>query len=337
MVLQQPPSMARKGSKSCDVNARKSLPKEFNANEQEWLSRAWIKVANETVQHDVDLTKAVIADYTQEMSKSFWELVEKEYANIAPKKRFREAEALFSQWDAMLPDLTDFLGAFMHVQEGVDERTGQDAENNREMVLTSVRKAFYEKHDYEFQYEVTTRLLVLHGHWRDVLKPLLIPDDEGRDEEEDGRDETTAEDPESSNDSTEKSESEEFTPRNDESESDSSSDCQMYESVEALKAKEADKGVTRPRSEQSSENEDDSTDRQRRQRLNAVGDAIFRSEMQFSEAISAKQVEVMERQLDWEIMTRSGEGLSDEAAEYIRLQRAQILQKIRKQSEEVQD
>ncbi|KAG1709468.1 hypothetical protein DVH05_020123 [Phytophthora capsici] len=325
--------MTRKGDKksvSKDVNARKLLPKQFDANEQEWLSRAWIKVANETAQHNVDLTKDIIADYTVETCKSFWGLVEKEYANIAPKKRSRAAEVLFSQWDAMLPDLTEFLGAFMHVQQGFTGGTGQDAEINREKVLKSVRKAFQESHGYEFQYEVTTRLLILHGHWNDVLKPLVIPDDE-EDSKEEG---TTAEDLESLHES---DETEEFKPRNVESESDSSSDCQIYESEEALKANVAGGCVTRPRTETSAENDDDSTDRLRRQRLNAAGDAIARSETQLYGGISAKQLEVMERQLDWNIMTRSEEGLSDGAVEYLHLQRTQILRKIRQQSEEVQD
>ncbi|KAL3672948.1 hypothetical protein V7S43_002250 [Phytophthora oleae] len=230
----------------------------------------------------------------------------------------------------MLPDLTEFMGAFMHVQEGYGGRTGQDAEINREKVLKSVRKAFQASHEHEFQYEVTTRLLILHGHWQDVLKPLVI-----RDGEEDEHEVATTEDQESSNESTEHEAagSEQFAPRIDESESDSSSDCQIYECVETLEVKEASGGVTRPRTELS----DDTTDRLRRQRLNAAGDASVRNETQLDEGIGVKQLEVMERQLDWNIMTRSEEELSAEAVEYLRLQRAQILQKIRQKSGELQD
>ncbi|POM72326.1 Hypothetical protein PHPALM_10972 [Phytophthora palmivora] len=54
------------------------------------------------------------------------------------------------------------------------------------------------------------------------------------------------------------------------------------------------------------------------------------------EDVAAKKLEVLERQLEWDIMTRNEDDLSPEGVEYLRIQRTQILSRMRKQTQEQQ-
>jgi hypothetical protein len=50
-----------------------------------------------------------------------------------------------------------------------------------------------------------------------------------------------------------------------------------------------------------------------------------------ADEVALRKVEVMERRLELEIMTRSEDGLSPEAVEYVRWQRQLVLIKMREQ------
>lgn len=112
------------------------------------------------------------------------------------------------------------------------------------------------------------------------------------------------------------------------------------ESAEPFQPKESSESVgrvTRLRAEGNPNSEENTSGRRLRRRLDTAGHAAIpltrANTAQFEEDIGAKKMEVMERQLDLDIMTFSEDGLSPEAVEYLRLQRAWILRKIRKQTE----
>ncbi|OWZ13120.1 hypothetical protein PHMEG_00013614 [Phytophthora megakarya] len=283
------------GPISSDEATQGLVSKDFDATELECLSRAWIKVVNESIQHGVELSKELIEDCTQETCKSFWELVQKEYSSLAPKDHAKTFDELYGQWNEVLPHLTEFLMVFSRLWKGCN-LSGQDAEVRCEKAFTAVQKEFQAKHGHDFEYEVTARLLIHHGEWWTVLKPLLMPSNEDKPESESS---TPGDDQESSN--------EPSTPEN----------------------------VSTPE-ELGTDEEEDTPKRSRLDSTTQVSISSSQSVDSQFEALDTKKLEVVERQLEWNIMTRSEDDLSAEGIEYLRLQRDQILRKMRMQTQEQQ-
>ncbi|GMF14706.1 unnamed protein product [Phytophthora fragariaefolia] len=259
----------------------------FTPDQQERLSRAWIKVVNETTAYDIALTQEIMNDLHHEIGSSFWEWVQEEYTNSEQGGRERSIGELHSQWVSTMPSLVDFLALFCH--KWVDSRlSSQDAEASREEAFSSGQNAFKEKHGYPFPQENTARLLVHHAKWRTLIKPLLMPEE---------------------------------------------NHYEQVAKVTMSKLRESPRGVTQ-RAKSVATNGRSARCVRQCQGNDAEKSTVWAEAglSRLSESNDEKKLEVMERQLDLDIMTCDEAGLSVEAKEYLRLQRAQILRKIRLQT-----
>ncbi|EGZ04646.1 hypothetical protein PHYSODRAFT_308183 [Phytophthora sojae] len=168
----------RSSTHSVSTTARTSSEADFTPAEQECLSRAWIKVVEESTGYDdVQLTREIAKDLNDEIGRSFWEWVRDEYSGAGTEERARSVYELHAQWLSILPSLVEFLTLFCDQWVG-SCLSSQEAEASQEEAFSSARNAFQEEHGRPFSHEVTVRLLVNHAKWGTLVKPLLVPDED---------------------------------------------------------------------------------------------------------------------------------------------------------------
>ncbi|KAE9008602.1 hypothetical protein PR003_g15594 [Phytophthora rubi] len=271
-----------RGSTASLDTVPETSPENFTPEEQERLSRAWIRVIEESAGYEgVLLTRENVNDLNGDIGSSFWEWVRDEYTSTGPDERTRSIEELHSQWISILPSLVEFLTLFCNQWVG-SGLSSQDAEASQEVAFSGGQDAFQDKHGYVFPHEITVRLLVHHAKWITLVKPLLMPEEN------------------------------------------------LSEEVPAAKPRKpsgALRGGKRLKTEGGPANDPP---------VRRVGprrsDTEAASTGRLDENAEKHKLKVMERQLELDIMTYNEEGLSAEAVEYLRLQRAQILRKIRLQA-----
>ncbi|GMF65673.1 unnamed protein product [Phytophthora lilii] len=230
----------------------------------------------------------------------FWDQVG---AKCAANGVTRSIPELQTQWKAMRPSMVAFITLFSQKCKG-----SRDNEVGLKEAFQSAVKTFRSATKTPFEYEAVAWLLVNHEMWWKVLKPQLLQQFALMHEEEELL-------------------------------------------VEELELEEISMspvaGVARSRCE-----DEEELERRVRQRLDSDDltsltsvDELQQHSSQAStlksaasqevdEVKTAELAQVMEWRLELDIMTQSEDGLTDEAKEYLRLQRLRILQRLREKTQQ---
>ncbi|KAG7393167.1 hypothetical protein PHYBOEH_006165 [Phytophthora boehmeriae] len=265
----------------------------FNAEELITLGRSWASVLNIAASNDVTLTGEQLTDLSSDASRLFWLLVRSEFVARSPPSRRRTAHELQTQWEKIRPSVAEFLHFFTWKWK-VSRIHTSDASVCRQEALEYAAAAFIEETGCEFQYLEMARKLTYHEKWWSVLSPLLLREKKM-----------------------------------------SGGGTNMREEVEedSPVKRQSKRGIVRSRDE---DEEGETAGRRVRRRVETTEqsprNAPAKTSPSMLEKAEMKKAGVMERQLEMEMMTKSDEGLSDEAVEYLRLQRQLILGKLREKS-----
>jgi hypothetical protein len=274
----------------------------FRATETLALTRAWMAVAEDLAAYTLS------AELKRELgspSCAFWTKVQARYATSRCEGGIaRSANELLRHWQATLRSLSTFLALF-ECEYFASRRSFRDDGACVEQALDWAVVEYRHEKGEAFQLTEEAALLTSHRKWWSVLKPLIALQKE-----------VSVGDEEAS-----------ISPEVPQQE--------MRVRAHPRSEDEAEKRRVRPRLDSEELALTETTPVVLLSPVRSTGVEVASSPKRtcttMADEVALRKVEVMERRLELEIMTRSEDGLSPEAVEYVRWQRQLVLIKMREQ------